>query len=116
MRPAAEAANCRSLVFAAYYREWSQMAQSAVEMRGITNLEAVPLIVISRDPTLGHNQEGEVRHAQQQRDALKLSSNSRLIVAEGSGHNIPGERPDILIEAIRSLIRPPATADNRETP
>ena len=116
MRRSAEAANCRSRVFAAYYREWSQMSQSAAEIRAITSLGTVPLIVISRDPTRGHDASEEARHTQQQHDALNLSSNSRLIAAEGSGHNIPGERPEVVIEAVRSLVRPPAAAGSQETP
>jgi pimeloyl-ACP methyl ester carboxylesterase len=115
MRATAEAANCRSRVFAAYYREWSQMPQSAADVRAVKNLGTVPLVVISRDPSLGHDREVETRHAQQQPDMLKLSANSRLIVAEGSGHDIPGMRPDVVIEAVRSLVRPPVQADSRAT-
>ena len=115
MQAAAEAANCRSRVFAAYYREWSQMPQSAAEIGAITSLGTMPLIVISRDPTRGHASE-ESRHTQQQNNALRLSSNSRLMVAKGSGHDIPGERPDIVIDAVRSLVRPPAAAGSQETP
>ncbi len=116
MRAPAEAANCRSRVFAAYYREWSQMRESAAEIRGITTLGTIPLVVIARDPSLGHDREEETRHAQQQRDMLNLSANSRLIVAEGSGHDIPGMRPDVVIEAVKSLVRLPAQADSREIP
>jgi len=31
--------------------------------------------------------------------------NRLLVVAEGSGHNIPGERPDIVVSSIQDLIR-----------
>ena len=116
MQQEAEAANCRSRVFAAYYREWAQLSRSSAEMRTITSLGAVPLVVITRDPARGHDRDEETRHAQQQRDTLKLSSNARLIVAEGSGHDIPGERPDVVINAVKSLVMPQAPADNRGTP
>ena len=116
MRAAAGATSCRSRVFAAYYREWSQMTQSAAEMGAITSLGTVPLTIISRDPRVGHDRDQESRHAEYQRDAVKLSSNSRLFVAEGSGHDIPGERPDVVIEAVRSLVRLPAAAGTQETP
>jgi pimeloyl-ACP methyl ester carboxylesterase len=115
-QPMAEAANCRSQAYAAYYQEWSQLSSAAAEMRGITNLGNVPLIVISRDPALGHDQEEETRHAQQQRDSLKMSSNARSIIAEGSGHDIPLARPDVIIDAVRSLIKPPEPAGSRGTP
>ena len=112
----AEAANCRSRAYAAFYREWSQLSLAGAEMRSLTSLGKVPLIVISRDPTLGHDSEEETRHGQQQRDSLKLSSNARLIIAEGSGHDIPLARPDVIVDAVRSLVKPPEPAGSRGTP
>ena len=112
----AEAANCRSRAYAAFYREWSQLGESGAEMRTVSSLGDVPLVVIARDPTLGHDSEEETRHAQQQRDSLKLSSNSRLIIAESSGHDIPLARPDVIINAVRSLVKPQGPAGSRETP
>jgi pimeloyl-ACP methyl ester carboxylesterase len=115
-QPMAEAANCRSRAYAAYYREWSQLSSAGAEMRGVTNLGNVPLIVISRDPALGHDKDEETRHTQQQRDSLKMSSNARLIIAEGSGHDIPLVRPDVIIDAVRSLVKPREPAGSRGTP
>jgi pimeloyl-ACP methyl ester carboxylesterase len=112
----AEAANCRSRAYAAFYREWSQVGESGAEMRTVSSLGDVPLVVISRDPAMGHDHEEETRHTQQQRDALKLSSNSRLIVAEGSGHDIPLARPDVIIDAVRSLVKLREQAGSRGTP
>ena len=112
----AEAANCRSRAYAAFYREWSQLGESGAEMQTVSSLGDVPLVVISRDPALGHDHDEETRHAQQQRDSLKLSSNSRLIIAEGSGHDIPLARPDAIIDAVRSLVKPPEPAGSRGTP
>jgi pimeloyl-ACP methyl ester carboxylesterase len=112
----AEAANCRSRAYAAFYREWSQLGESGAEMRGVTNLGNIPLVVISRDPVLGHDRDEETRHAQQQRDALKLSSNSRLMVAEGSGHDIPLARPDVIVDAVKSLLKPQEPAGSQGTP
>lgn len=116
LRSMAEAANCRSSAYAAFYREWSQLGESGAEMRGVRNVGGLPLVVIARDPVLGHDPEEETRHAQQQRDALRLSSNSRLIIAEGSGHDIPLARPDVIVDAVRSLVKPPGPAGSRETP
>ena len=115
-QPMAEAANCRSRAYAAYYREWSQLSSAAADMRGFASLGSVPLIVITRDPTLGHDSEEETRHTQQQRDSLKMSSNARLIIAEGSGHDIPLVRPDVIIDAVRSLVKPREPAGSRGTP
>jgi len=112
----AEAVNCRSRAYAAFYREWSQLAESSAETRTISSLGDVPLAVISRDPALGHDAEEEAHHGQQQRHALKLSTNSRLIVAEGSGHDIPLARPDVIVDAVKSLLKPRELAGSRETP
>jgi pimeloyl-ACP methyl ester carboxylesterase len=112
----AEAANCRSRAYAAFYREWLQLVESGAKMRTLASLGDVPLVVIARDPALGHDRDEETRHAQQQRDALKLSSNSRLIVAQGSGHDIPLARPGVIVDAVRSLLKPQEPAGSRETP
>lgn len=40
-----------------------------------------------------------------QTELVGLSSNSRLIVAEESGHNIMAEQPEIVIEAIRQVVK-----------
>ena len=114
-RNIAEAGNCRSRAYAAFYREWSQLSSAAAEMQDVASLGDVPLVVITRDPALGHDAVEETRHTQQQRDALKLSSNSRLIIAEGSGHDIPLVRPDVIIDAVRGLVKPQEPAGSRET-
>ena len=111
------AANCRSRVYGAYYGEWSQMPESRREMQGLTSLGKVPLIVITRDPALGHDRSEAAGHFEQQKEMLKLSSDARLIVAEGSGHDVPGMRPDVIVEAVRSLITTsPAPEGSRGTP
>ena len=38
-----------------------------------------------------------------QRELAQLSTNSTQVFAEGSGHDVPGERPDVVVEAIRGL-------------
>lgn len=116
LRAQAEAAYCRPSVFAAYYREWAQLPESAADLSAITTLGDIPLVVISRDPKLGRNPEEEEQHAQQQRALLQLSSNANLIVAEGSGHDIPGQRPDVIVEAVRTLPKPRGPAGTPGTP
>lgn len=108
--------NCRAKVFAAHYREWSQLSESVEQIRIITNLDAMPLLVISRDPARGSNPQEEARHEREQRESLKLSSNSRFLIAANSEHDIPGQRPDVVVEAARSLVRFPAPAGSRGTP
>lgn len=115
-RPLAEAAYCRSRTFGAYYDEWAQLPQSAKDLSTVTTLGDTPLIVISRDPKLGRDTEEETQHAQQQRDMLQLSSNGSFMVAEGSGHDVPGQRPDLIVEAVRTLTKPRGPAGTPGTP
>lgn len=43
---------------------------------------------------------------EQREELSRLSSNSRTIVVEGSGHHIQLDRPDAVIDAVRELIAP----------
>ena len=40
----------------------------------------------------------------QRKDYMGLSANCQWILAEGSGHNIQHDRPDLMIKTIRDLI------------
>jgi hypothetical protein len=40
-----------------------------------------------------------------QKNQLRLSSNSRQVIASGSGHGIPWERPDAVISAVQSIVQ-----------
>jgi pimeloyl-ACP methyl ester carboxylesterase len=40
----------------------------------------------------------------QQRSLLNLSSNSRQVVAERSGHFIPLDQPDLVVDQIRRMV------------
>lgn len=115
LRPAALAANCRSKVYAAYYEEHLHLAESGREVSEISSLGTMPLVVISRDPAAGRDRSEEERHAEEQRELLKLSSNARMIVAQGSGHAIPLVRPDLIVEAARGLVNAPAGAGSQGT-
>jgi pimeloyl-ACP methyl ester carboxylesterase len=111
-----QAVTCRSQNFQTMLREDSRIPAASSEIRAISSLGNVPLVVITRDPATGNNSNFEVRHAQQQREMAKLSTNSRLIVAEGSGHDVPLARPDVVIEAVKALLTPQAQAGSRGTP
>ncbi len=101
------AVNCKARVFRTHYEQWSAFPAAAAEMRKITNRLKVPLVVISRDPDVGRRPAGEQRWAQLQQSLLQFSSNSTRIVATGSGHAIPEQRPDVVVEAVRRLIGNP---------
>lgn len=98
------AVNCRARVFRTQYEQRAAFPASAAEMRDATLALKIPLVVISRDPAVGSRPAGEQRWAQLQRGLLEFSSNSTQVVAGGSGHDIPGQRPDVIVEAVRRLI------------
>ena len=98
-----QAITCRSSVYQAIYREWLAFPQSADEVRTITSLGNIPLIVIARDPEVRGNSPAEMRWNQLQRQYLRLSPNSEFVIAAGSGHDVPLAKPDIVVNAVRKL-------------
>lgn len=111
-----EALNCRSSFYETIIRENRGMAQATVEMHSIKTLGDLPLVVIARDPAMGRDTQAEVRHNEEEREFAKLSTKSRFIVAERSAHDIPLARPDVVVEAVRSLLKSQGQAGSRETP
>jgi pimeloyl-ACP methyl ester carboxylesterase len=99
-----QAITCRASLFSAFYRERAAYADSVLEMRTVTSLGAVPLIVIARDPALGSISDEAGNWQQVQQEKLRLSKNAELVIATGSGHDVPHVRPDLIIVAVRKLI------------
>jgi pimeloyl-ACP methyl ester carboxylesterase len=71
----------------------------------------IAVIVITRGETgtemgIPAGSEDEVHAAwlQMQQDLLTISTDSTLVVAEGSGHNVHVERPELVIDAIRQVL------------
>lgn len=70
----------------------------------------IPLVVISHTVSSDFGVPPEMAAAfeamwqELQADLTRLSSNSSLVMAEGASHEIPAERPDIVVEAIRTVI------------
>jgi pimeloyl-ACP methyl ester carboxylesterase len=116
VRDAQRVVTCRSVFYETALREASLFPQSAAELQAIASAGSVPLVVIARDPASGGNSPAESRHQQLQQAWLKLSTNSRLMIASGSGHDVPLARPDIIANAVKSLLTSPEPAGNRETP
>lgn len=72
---------------------------------------SLPLLILSRDPSvLAPNWPAAVAKAnavvwdQMQEEAKALSSDSRRIIAKGSGHYIQDDRPDLVNRQIAALI------------
>jgi pimeloyl-ACP methyl ester carboxylesterase len=104
-----QAMMCRPSLYATFYHENANLAQSAREIRGITGLGNLPVIVIARDPSKNYSADRANWELIQQ-EKLKLSTNSELIVATGSGHDIPLRRPDLIVAAVKKLaVQTPGT-------
>jgi len=110
------ALTCRSEFLETVLREDSAFPRVAVDMNALSSLGNVPLAVIARDPALGENSAAEARNIQRQRESATLSTNSSFIVAEGSAHDVPLARPDVIVNAVKILLTPPAPAGSRGTP
>jgi pimeloyl-ACP methyl ester carboxylesterase len=93
--------NCQSRVPSTAYAHWTQFNQSAEDVRRLGPIGDLPLVVVSRDPNRPEERQPRWRFLQE--DLLKLSTNSTLVIAEGSSHDVPGDRPDVVVEAIRKL-------------
>jgi pimeloyl-ACP methyl ester carboxylesterase len=98
----------------------------AAETQPVKSLGDLPLTVISHGqldanavpPSLGSEVRDEYEHAWQQlqREIASLSTRSRQIVAERSGHNIIFDEPEIIIESILEMIRADAAPMEPQLP
>ncbi|RFS17813.1 alpha/beta fold hydrolase [Emticicia sp. C21] len=65
-----------------------------------------PLIVISRGKAFSNDNEAEEqKRLQDQKELTRLSSNSKQIIARNSGHHIQLDEPDVVVEAIKDMVR-----------
>jgi pimeloyl-ACP methyl ester carboxylesterase len=93
--------------------EMVALADSLDQVRRIRfPLGDLPVVVIRHGRTMGEEAgvpaglEDEVETAwrRMQDDLATISTDSRLVVAEGSGHDIHLERPDLVTDAIRDVL------------
>ncbi len=113
VRAEKQAISCRWGLYTAFYRELVAVPESVPEIRAINSLGAIPLIVIARDPALGYvtpDAGDDWQRVQQQK--MQLSKNAELVIATGSGHDIPYARPMRLSQPCESwLLKLPELAD-----
>ena len=104
------AIGCQAHVYATHYAQWKAFPESAAEVRRLGSLGEVPLTVISRDPNRNSSTDDafslqrEQHWSKLQQRLAELSSSANHLTAEGSGHSIPVERPDVIIAAIRQVV------------
>lgn len=93
--------------------EGAVLAQSERQASETGPLGNLPLIVVTHDPqrmmempglSAQVNQKADMAWQEAQRQLLSLSTDSELIVATGSGHNIHLERPELIAEIIHDLV------------
>jgi pimeloyl-ACP methyl ester carboxylesterase len=80
--------------------EFLGTAESLAQAAAVTSLGDMPLIVLSR----GVPGADEQKWQRAQTELLHLSSNSRQVVAEQSGHNVPSDQPGAAVGAIAQMV------------
>ncbi|HET7737225.1 MAG TPA: alpha/beta hydrolase, partial [Tepidiformaceae bacterium] len=108
VRVYAAATQFRAAVYKAAASEISSIQRSADEVRAGRRPLPHPVVVI----TGGRNADDTWRGLQ--RDQVKLSPRGCQIVAEDSGHVVPLDQPQVIVEAIRALVV--AAREGRDAP
>lgn len=110
------ALTCQTKTIKTILREDEAFPAARQELRDITNLGSLPMIVIARDPETDQFGRLAAGHTQAEPGLGKLSTDSKFMVAKGSRHDIPLARPDAIVEAVKDLIKPQEPAGSQGTP
>jgi pimeloyl-ACP methyl ester carboxylesterase len=78
--------------------EWAFFFESAAQVHATGKLGDIPLVVLTRGRDLNPS------WMKVQNDLASLSSNSQHIIASNSGHGIPQDQPELVIDAIRHVV------------
>jgi pimeloyl-ACP methyl ester carboxylesterase len=78
--------------------EFLGLSQGAAEAGAVTSFGELPLIVLSRAPNR------DLEWDRKQTDLLRLSSNSQILFADRSGHNIQLDQPEAAVNAILQMV------------
>ena len=85
--------------------EMANINKSFEQIQAVQSLGSLPLIVLSqgaKDPKV--SEARFQKWASLQLDLTQLSSNSKHIIADKSGHNIQLDQPGLVIDAVQHLI------------
>ena len=85
--------------------ELANIQKSFESLQFVTSLGDLPLIVLSQG-SKGSKMSDErfQKWSSLQLDLTKLSSNSQLIIAEKSGHNVQLDQPELVVDAVQRLV------------
>ncbi|MDQ3583993.1 MAG: hypothetical protein M3495_21445 [Pseudomonadota bacterium] len=90
-------------------RVWQTIGISGERLRGIEQRVVPGVVVIAHGrhllPGGALSEQLEDQWLSLQRDLASRFKHHRFIVAERSGHNIPLEQPDLVVGAVKRLIR-----------
>ena len=89
-------------------REYVNYPVSAAQIKYSGRLKDMPLVVVSRGEQEWSNDPlGEALYLawmDMQEDLSKLNASGTQIIADGSGHLIPLEKPELVVDGIQSVI------------
>jgi len=94
--------------------EEAGVAASNEQVKRAGPFPAVPLTVVAATDHGSFFRSWEPVLMRLQRGLAKLSPKGRLIVAQGSGHDVQADRPALVISVIRAMAREIAAADKKE--
>jgi pimeloyl-ACP methyl ester carboxylesterase len=111
-----QAMQCRPGYVDADDSELPDFDKSSKEASGLQEFGRIPLLIISRDPSKVSAASpdriaNEQVWQQEQENAKHLSPLSWRIIAKGSGHMVPLDRPDLVISQLISLVFDVRTGD-----
>jgi pimeloyl-ACP methyl ester carboxylesterase len=101
---------CRPQFIAGVRAEAAAQAENSAQVRALGTLSNMPLVVLSHDPDKVHfpgnltepvNREWD----KMQQEQAQLSSNGSHLVVKGSGHDIQIDKPEAVVDAIRTVVR-----------
>lgn len=90
--------------YEAIYKEYRGIIQSCDAIKGETIDKEIPIVILSADKMNASWLSDQAR-------LKELSINCRQIIVENSNHNIHFERPDIILDIIKGLIKSERTRE-----
>lgn len=96
-----KALHAHSKFLQSYLDEGAGLPESAFQASQVTSFGDIPLIVL----TAGKENTSFASWNKMQTELLQLSSNSKQVIAETSGHNIHIDQPEAAVDAITTMIK-----------
>jgi pimeloyl-ACP methyl ester carboxylesterase len=94
-----------------WHAMWEARILSAYQARDTNSFGNVPLIVIARDPLhylmpvdKPERPEWELQFARAQMQLTRLSSDASFVLALNTGHQIPRDKPRLVVSAVEKLV------------